>query len=522
MTIAPLNIPTPDLIKPRRSLLSVFDKEGLIPFAQKLQDYGIELVSSGGTAMHLRDAGLEVTDVSEVTKSPSILGGRVKTLHPAIHGGILARRGVESDSSDLAAHGISPFDLVIVNLYPFQEAVNHPDVNDSLAAENIDIGGPAMIRAGAKNFAFVTVVSSPDEYPMILQNLQDNDGHLPLYVRRQLAFNAFKKTAAYDHSIATYLSAETSDPLPKEIHLNAPRNYVLRYGENPHQTAALYGNPEAFYTKLHGKDLSYNNLIDLEAAVELMNDFSDATPTVAILKHTNPCGVSSAQSLLTAWHQAFETDTQSPFGGITVMNQSCTLELAKAIDAIFMELIIAPCFESDALEFLKLKKNRILIQFKPYIRSSHKIRNVLGGLLYQSSDTPTDDDPITVVTVRQPTESELSDLLFAWRIAKHVKSNAIVYAKHQQTLGIGAGQMSRIDASEIAVSKGKKSGLNFEGCVVASDAFFPFPDGLIAASDSGAVAAVQPGGSIRDKEVISAADERDMAMVFTRRRHFRH
>jgi len=522
MTIEPLNIPTPDLIKPRRALLSVFDKQGLIPFAQELQSFDIELVSSGGTASHLREAGLEVTDVAEVTKSPSILGGRVKTLHPAIHGGILARPGVESDLDDLTTHGIAPFELVIVNLYPFEDVVKHPDVNDSLAVENIDIGGPAMIRAAAKNFAFVTVVPSPNDYQMILEVLQKSNGHLPLSLRRQLALAAFKKTATYDHAIATYLDADTDDPLPKEIHLHVPRTDVLRYGENPHQNAALYGNQQDFYTKLHGKNLSYNNLIDLDAAIELISEFSDADPTVAILKHTNPCGVSSAESLLTAWHQAFETDTQSPFGGITVMNQACTLALANAIDSIFMELIIAPSFESDALEFLKLKKNRRLIQFKLDTLTQYKIRNVLGGLLYQTTDTAADDDPMTVVTARHPTKSELKDLSFAWRVAKHVKSNAIVYAKNQQTLGIGAGQMSRVDASEIAVSKGKKSGLNFDGCVVASDAFFPFPDGLIAAADSGAVAAIQPGGSIRDAEVISAADERAIAMVFTRKRHFRH
>jgi len=522
MIIEPHNIPTPDLVRPCRALLSVFDKKDLVPFAQELQTYNIELVSSGGTASHLRDAGLEVTDVAEVTKSPSILGGRVKTLHPAIHGGILARPEVESDQNDLKAHGIRRFDIVIVNLYPFQKAVARPDVNDSIAAESIDIGGPAMIRAAAKNFAFVTVVPSPDQYPTILQALQDAEGHLSLSLRRELALTAFRMTASYDHAIATYLGLEVDDPLPSEIHFHVPRNYILRYGENPHQDAALYGDPGISYTKLHGKDLSYNNLIDLDAGIELINEFSDADPTVAILKHTNPCGVSSAQSLLQAWQQAFETDPQSPFGGITVMNQACTLELARVIDSIFMELIIAPSFEPDALEFLKLKKNRRLIQFIPEVKSTHKIRSVLGGFLYQAPDTPADDDPMTIVTARQPTESELHDLLFAWRVVKHVKSNAIVYAKHQQTLGIGAGQMSRIDASEIAVSKGEKSGLKFKGCVVASDAFFPFPDGLMAAADCGATAAIQPGGSIRDQEVISAADQRGMSMVFTRRRHFRH
>jgi len=500
----------------------VYDKQGLIPFAKELTVHGIELVSSGGTATHLRDAGLTVTDVSEITKSPSILGGRVKTLHPAVHGGILARRSVKSDLEDLQTHQMDLFDLVVVNLYPFHQAIERPEVNDDVATENIDIGGPAMIRAAAKNFAFVTVVPSPKDYPMILQSLIDEQGHLPLALRRQLAWSAFSLTASYDQAIASYFADEHEDSLPAQINFHLPRTSVLRYGENPHQSAAFYGEQDTFYTKLHGKDLSYNNLIDLDAALSLIHEFSDQVSTVAILKHTNPCGVSSNHSLLQAWHLAFETDTQSPFGGITVVNQTCTLELAKAIDVIFMELIIAPSFDTDALEFLQKKKNRRLIQFNPDITSRYQVRSVLGGLLYQTTDTPARDDSFKCVTKRQPTESELCDLRFAWSVSKHVKSNAIVYAKNQQTLGIGAGQMSRIDASEIAVSKGDKSNLNFQGCVVASDAFFPFSDGLIAAADSGAVSAIQPGGSIRDKEVISAADERNMAMIFTGKRHFRH
>ena len=522
MIIDPPKFSVSNLVRPQRAMLSVYNKEGLVPFAKELKAHGIELVSSGGTANHLRDAGLTVKDVSEITKSPSILGGRVKTLHPAVHGGILARRSVKSDLEDLQTHQIALFDLVVVNLYPFDEAVSREDVNDSIAAENIDIGGPAMIRAAAKNFAFVTVVPSPKDYPTILQTLKDESGYLPLALRRRLALNAFSLTASYDQAIASYLDDEPTESLPAHLDFHLPRTSVLRYGENPHQDAAFYGDQDKFYTKLHGKDLSYNNLIDLDAALSLIHEFSDQEPTVAILKHTNPCGVSSHHSLLKAWHQAFETDTQSPFGGITVMNQSCTLDLAKAIDVIFMELIIAPSFDADALEFLQKKKNRRLIRFNPSVASTYQVRNVLGGLLYQTADTSTRDDPFECVTQRKPTASELLDLRFAWHVSKHVKSNAIVYAKNQQTLGIGAGQMSRIDASEIAVSKGAKSKLNFEGCVVASDAFFPFPDGLIAAADSGAVGAIQPGGSIRDQEVISAADERNMAMIFTGQRHFRH
>ncbi len=522
MTIQPLDLPTPDLVRPRRALISVFDKDGLIPFARCLQTHKIELVSSGGTAKHLETAGLDVTDVAEVTKSPPILGGRVKTLHPAIHGGILARRDSETDVDDLAEFGITPFDLVIVNLYPFEEAIKRIDVNDAIAVENIDIGGPTMIRAAAKNFAYVAVVTSPDEYSLISNALDDSSGHLSLSLRRQLSHQAFTRTATYDHLISTYFSKEVDPSLPDHINLHLPRTQILRYGENPHQKAAFYGNQDQLYTQLHGKTLSYNNLIDLDAALSLIREFTDEDPTVAILKHTNPCGVSSSNSLVDAWNQAFSTDTQSPFGGIVIMNQTCTLELAKALDSVFLEIVIAPNFDAEALSWLQMKKNRRIIQFSPASPSEYHLRHTLGGFLYQTFDTPAGHDPLETVTDRAPTEHELRDLAFAWRVAKHVKSNAIVYVKDRQTLGIGAGQMSRIDASEIAVSKGRKSGLDFEGCVVASDAFFPFPDGLLAAADSGAVAAVQPGGSVRDNEVIDAANERRMAMVFTHTRHFRH
>ena len=522
MTIEPLSLPIPDRVRPRRALLSVFDKEGLIPFAKKLIEHEITLVSSGGTAAHLRTAGLHVEDVAEITKAPEMLGGRVKTLHPVIHGGILARRNAPADLEDLTKHGIEPFDLVVVNLYPFLEAIRQPDVSDAIAVENIDIGGPTMIRAAAKNFAYVTVATSPKEYSLILGELKNRSGDLPLSLRRQLAQSAFQRTAAYDHSIASYFGRGAGDLLPDHLHLDLPRAAVLRYGENPHQEAAFYGNAEESFAQLHGKDLSYNNLMDLDAALALIYEFYEAEPTVAILKHTNPCGVSSADTLLQAWHRAFATDTQSPFGGIVVMNQSCTLALAQALDSIFLELVIAPSFDADALTWLQKKKNRRLIRFLPSSTQKYHYRNSLGGLLCQTIDPLVKDDPMEVVTNRVPTNQELRDLSFAWRVVKHVKSNAIVYAKDGRTLGIGAGQMSRIDSSEIAVSKGIKSGLSFEGCVIASDAFFPFPDGLLAAANHGAVAAIQPGGSIRDQEVINAANERGIAMLFTGKRHFRH
>ncbi len=522
MTIEPLNLLAPNAVRPRRALLSVFDKKGLIPFAEGLQKYGIELVSSGGTAQHLRSAGLEVEDVAEITKAPAMLGGRVKTLHPAIHAGILARQDSKNDQEDLDLHGIQPFELVVVNLYPFTEAIKRPDINDAIAAENIDIGGPAMVRAAAKNFAYVAVVTSPDDYEDILTSLNDTDGHLPISLRRQLARMAFTRTAAYDHAIAAYFGNDQEDPLPAHMSIHLSRKTTLRYGENPHQNAAFYGNLEDRITKLHGKALSYNNLIDLDAALALIHEFADEGPTVAILKHTNPCGVSTAETLLLAWQQAFATDTQSPFGGIVVMNKPCSIDIAKAVGRIFTELVIAPSFDADALALLQEKKNRRIIQFKSTPSDEYQMRRVLGGLLCQTVDSSADKDLLTPVTNRKPTACELLDLRFAWRVAKHVKSNAIVYARDQRTLGIGAGQMSRIDSSEIALAKGAKSGLNFDGCVVASDAFYPFPDGLLAAADGGAVAAVQPGGSVRDKEVIAAADSRGIAMVFTGKRHFRH
>ena len=522
MTIDPLNIPVPDGVRPRRALLSVYDKNELIPFAEGLQSYGIELVSSGGTARHLRSAGLEVVDVAEVTKAPAMLGGRVKTLHPAIHAGILARQNAKDDRNDLDLHGIQPFELVVVNLYPFTEAIQRPDVNDAIAAENIDIGGPAMVRAAAKNFAYVAVVTSPDEYGDILTSLGNAHGHLSLALRRQLARMAFTRTAAYDQAISAYFGNDQESPLPAHASIHLFSKATLRYGENPHQNAAFYGSLEDRITKLHGKALSYNNLIDLDAALALIQEFTDEDPTIAILKHTNPCGVATAGTLLEAWQHAFATDTQSPFGGIVVMNKPCGVDVAKAVGRIFTELVIAPSFDDDALALLQEKKNRRIITFKPVPSEGYQVREVLGGLLCQTIDSPADKDSFTPVTSRTPTQRELLDLRFAWRVAKHVKSNAIVYAKDQQTLGIGAGQMSRIDSSEIALAKGAKSGLSFDGCVVASDAFYPFPDGLLAAADGGAVAAVQPGGSVRDKEVIAAADSRGMAMVFTGRRHFRH
>jgi phosphoribosylaminoimidazolecarboxamide formyltransferase/IMP cyclohydrolase len=475
-----------------------------------------------------------------------VLDGRVKTLHPAVHAGILARRNDPEDREALEANDYTPIDLVVGNLYPFEEAARaaqaaDTDAGTALAMENVDIGGPTMLRAAAKNHAFVGVVTSPDAYGDVAAELEANDGALTMDTRQSLAQRAFAHTAAYDTAIAAYLAGEagaapsrnsgddTDPPLPDPYQTSLPRVQTLRYGENPHQEAALYGDPSPFYETLHGKALSFNNLLDLSAALALIDEFRDDAPTCAILKHTNPCGVATAETLETAWERAFATDRQSPFGGIVVVNRALDRATAEAIDAIFTEIIIAPAFEDGVLDLLTQKKNRRLVRHTADARTDTRlnVRSVLGGVLAQTTD-PVFPEPSAqrehwaVATDRAPTNAEADDLDFAWRVAKHVKSNAIVYAKNRATLGIGAGQMSRVDASELAVMKAGKSELDLTGSVVASDAFFPFADGLEAAAEHGARAAIQPGGSIRDDDVIEAANAHDVAMVMTGRRHFRH
>ena len=526
--IQPHDLPAPDDRYPvRRALLSVSDKTGLVPFARRLAALGVELVSTGGTARALRDGGLEVRDVAELTASPEMLGGRVKTLHPKVHGGILARRTDPGDLAQLDEHGIAPIDLVVVNLYPFSEAVAREGVTDAEAVENIDIGGPTMVRAAAKNHHFVGVVTSPDQYESVADELEAHGAHLAMATRRRLARAAFAHTAAYDAAITAYLEHEEQDDgaLPDTLRLSLPQAQALRYGENPHQPAALYGRPERAFRPLHGKELSFNNLLDLTAALNLIREFSGA-PAVAILKHTNPCGVGTAETLEAAYRKAFATDRQSPFGGIVVTNRPLDRATAEAIDEIFTEIVIAPGFEDGVLDLLRQKKNRRLVEsLAGPDEGALDVRTAAGGLLVQAQDPPLGDDlraRCTVATERAPTAEEWADLDFAWRVCKHVKSNAIVYASGGATLGIGAGQMSRIDASEVAVMKARKSGLSLKGSALASDAFFPFADGLLAAAEAGARAVIQPGGSVRDDEVIAAADERGLAMVFTGRRHFRH
>lgn len=507
-------------MKITRALISVSNKAGIAAFARALERQGIDIISTGGTAELLRKEKIPVRDISSFTAFPEVLEGRVKTLHPRVHGGLLYKRSNPKHVAQAKECGFEPIDLVVVSLYPFEETIAKPGVTLAEAIDNIDIGGPSMIRSAAKNYESVTVIVDPADYDVVLENLRDNDGETTLKLRERLAIKAFIKTSDYDRAIGNFLNkAQTTDA---SFSLSLPLAMRLRYGENPHQSAALYGDFEQDFEKLHGKELSFNNILDISAATNLIAEFAE--PTVAILKHTNPCGVGSAPDLCAAWEKAFATDKQAPFGGIIVCNRSVDKGLARAISGIFSEVIIAPDFEPEARAVLQKKKNLRLIRFlKPAAeaRPSTDIRSVCGGILVQ--DTDREGEVVRkVVTKRQPTKTELKAMLFGWRVVKHVKSNAIVYAGADRTLGIGAGQMSRVDASRIAIWKAEEAGLSLKGSAVASDAFFPFPDGLIAAAEAGAASAIQPGGSVRDNEVVAAADERKMAMIFTGVRHFRH
>ena len=503
-----------------RALISVSDKTGVAAFARALERQGVDIISTGGTAALLRKEKIPVREISNFTAFPEVLDGRVKTLHPRVHGGLLYKRGNPKHEAEARECGFDPIDLVVVNLYPFEATVAKQGVPLAEAIENIDIGGPSMIRSAAKNYESVTVVVDPADYDVVLENMRDNKGETTLKLRERLAIKAFVRTADYDRAISSFLNKEqTTDA---SFSLSLPLAMRLRYGENPHQTAALYGDFDKYFEKFHGKELSFNNILDISAATNLIAEFEE--PTVAILKHTNPCGVGSDADLRKAWNKAFATDKQAPFGGIIVCNRPLTEPLAKVISEIFSEVIIAPDFEIEARAILQKKKNLRLIRLLTPAKDARPtidLRSVCGGVLVQDADVDGEIKP-KVVTKRKPTKTELNAMLFSWRVVKHVKSNAIVYAKSDRTLGIGAGQMSRIDASRIAVWKASEAGLSLKGSAVASDAFFPFPDGLIAAGEAGATCAIQPGGSIRDKDVIAAANERNMAMIFTGVRHFRH
>ncbi len=519
----------------RRALLSVFDKTGLVDFATALASKDIELVSTGGTARTLREAGLSVIDVAEVTGAPEILDGRVKTLNPAVHGGLLARRNLPAHIATIEEHGITPIDLLAVNLYPFEATIaQNAGYDDSV--EMIDIGGPAMIRAAAKNHESVTVVTDPTQYSSVLEALENGDGATSLALRKTLAGQAYARTAAYDAAIAGWFAEQQGETLPERLTITAERQLVTRYGENPHQQAAFYrsGKPRpgvATAEQVQGKELSYNNIADADAAFELVAEFDD--PAIAIVKHANPCGVAVAEDLANAYEKAFVCDQVSAFGGIVAANRPLDRAVAEAIAKVFTEVVIAPGADDEAREILGNKSNlRLLLTDgmpKP-AETGLMVRSVSGGLLVQSRDAETTATlDLKPVTSRTPSEREIADFRFAFTVAKHVKSNAIVFAKDGATVGIGAGQMSRLDSVRIARSKAGDAAATIgqsppltEGSVIASDAFFPFADGLEAALDAGAVAVIQPGGSLRDDEVIAAANNRNAAMVLTGRRHFRH
>jgi phosphoribosylaminoimidazolecarboxamide formyltransferase/IMP cyclohydrolase len=483
---------------------------------------GIEIVSTGGTAKLLGKESVPHIEIEKFTGFPEILGGRVKTLHPKVHGGLLYLRDSPDHLRQAGENQIEPIDLVVVNLYPFESTIARPNVSLEEAIEQIDIGGPSMLRSAAKNYRSVTVVTEPSDYAKVLEEIEQHQGETTLAVREQFAIKAFMTTAKYDQAIANFLRRQQSSSGP--FTLSLPMEMRLRYGENPHQSASLYGHFQDYFQKLHGKELSYNNILDIDAAAGLIREFSE--PTVAILKHTNPCGVGSDPDLREAWIKAFATDKQAPFGGIIICNRPLTESLARAISEIFSEVIIAPEFEPEARALLQKKKNLRLMKMlagPDEKKEAPDVRSVIGGLLVQEKDGAELKEPERhVVSARPPTAEEMKAMLFGWRVVKHVKSNAIVYASRDRTLGIGAGQMARVDSSQIAILKANEAGLSLKGSAVCSDAFFPFADGLSAAAEAGATAAIQPGGSVRDPDVIAAANERQMAMVFTGVRHFRH
>jgi phosphoribosylaminoimidazolecarboxamide formyltransferase / IMP cyclohydrolase len=512
------------LLKIRRALVSVSDKRGIIQLATVLKNFNVEIISTGGTYNALKEAGFDVIPVSDVTGFPEILDGRVKTVHPKILGGILAVLDNPNHVEQMKKHDIDSIDLVVVNLYPFERTVSTDDVRLETAIENIDIGGPTMVRAAAKNYRHTAVIVNPDIYGVIAEEMESHGGCISEQTRFQLACSAFQHTAHYDSIIATYLRGLTPTAgFPDTFTVSVRRSQDLRYGENPHQAAALYGLFNEYFKKLHGKELSYNNILDINTAAQVCSEFNE--PTAVIVKHGNPCGVASAPTLAEAYTKALATDSKSSFGGIVALNRPLDLATAEVVNEIFLEVIIAPDFEPRVLDLLMKKKDRRIMQQTVNLRKLHEfdVRRVAGGLLVQDPDQHRiHPDQLRVVTRRKPSEDEMAAMLFAWNIAKHVKSNAIVYARGDRTLGVGAGQMSRVDSSKLAAMKAAEAGFDLKGCAVASDAFFPFADGLLEAVNVGATAVIQPGGSVRDKDVIQAADEHDVAMVFTGIRHFRH
>ncbi len=515
----------------RRALVSVSDKTGVVEFARALANTGIEILSTGGTARLLTEHDIPVIEVSDFTGFPEMMDGRLKTLHPKVHGGILGRRG--TDEAVMRENGIQPIDLVVVNLYPFEKTVADPDCALATAIENIDIGGPTMVRAAAKNHAAVSIVVDAADYPRVLTDMEANDGAVSDTLRFDLAVKAFEHTAAYDGAIANWLGRRTGEEnkdFPRTLNLQFHHVQGMRYGENPHQQGAFYAERDILEAsivtahQLQGKELSYNNIGDTDAALECIKQFEEA-PTCVIVKHANPCGVAEGANLLEAYERAFKTDPESAFGGIISFNQTLDGETAQAIvDRQFVEVIIAPKVSPEAVAAVAAKKNVRLLECGEWTAEAlHRMeyKRVNGGLLVQGADLALHGD-LRVVTQRAPTDKEMDDLLFTWRVAKFVKSNAIVYGKDRMTIGVGAGQMSRVNSARIAGIKATHAGLEVKGAVMASDAFFPFRDGLDNAAEAGISAVIQPGGSMRDDEAIAAADEHGIAMVFTGMRHFRH
>jgi phosphoribosylaminoimidazolecarboxamide formyltransferase / IMP cyclohydrolase len=549
-----------ELRKIKRALISVSDKMGILEFAKSLREFGVEIISTGGTAKSLRDSGIEVTEVADVTNFPEMMDGRVKTLHPKIHGAFLALRDNENHVASMNEHGIEPIDLVIVNLYPFQETIAKEDVTLAEAVENIDIGGPAMIRSASKNWRDVAVVTDAKLYEGIVEELNSNDGSLSLETRQRLATLAYTRTASYDLAISSYLAKQLSNAdleflepfnplgnlviiesdeifdetieedktenLPEYATIELEKIADLRYGENPHQKAALYESDEAGgiakAEQLHGKEMSFNNYVDAEAAWNLVQDFDDLA--VAIIKHTNPSGVGTGANNLEAYKRALSTDPVSAFGGIVALNRKVDAETATAINEVFTEVVVAPDFDADALEIFKTKKNlRVLRVEKSESTNNLEYKQISGGFLVQSKDIyRISESDLKFVTERKPSDEELRALLLAWKVCKHVKSNAIVFANENRTIGVGAGQMNRVDSVRIAAMRAERFSLPLKNSVVASDAFFPFRDNVDEAAGFGVSAIIQPGGSIKDNESIEAANEHNIAMVFTGFRHFKH
>ena len=512
------------MLKIKKALISVYDKNGLLEFARVLKKNGVEIISTGGTFKFLKDNGIEVTSISDVTGFPEILDGRVKTLHPKIHAGLLAILDNPQHAKQIDDLGIEPIDLVCINLYPFEETVKKAGLTDEEIIEQIDIGGPSMLRAASKNYKFTAAISNPNQYKLFIDELEKNHGSVSEGFCRELAKEVFRTTAYYDSLIFNYFNKESKEEeFPELLTLASRKEYSLRYGENPHQRSALYGEFEKVFVKLHGKELSYNNILDISSATALLIEFDE--PAAVIVKHNNPCGVATGKDIFEAYTKALQTDPKSAYGGIIALNRPVDLDTAHKINEMFTEVVISPDFSPEVLAIMQKKKDRRLVKFSPefYVKEKFQIKNVIGGYLLQDIDDKivTTQD-LKIVTKKQPTEDELKAMLFGWKIVKHVKSNAIVFSSANQTLGIGAGQMSRVDSTKIAVMKAAEFDMNLKNSALASDAYFPFADSLIEAIKAGATAVIQPGGSVRDQEVIDAANEYNITMVFTGFRHFKH